>query len=253
MAFQVSPGVNVSEIDFSGSVVGASVSTGATVMPARWGPANTVQIITTEEELEMTYGRPNTAVAEYWLCAASYLNYSSDLRTTRTVNSTAMNASSGGTEVLIKNQDVYNNTYNTDFGGSESSSYGLWVARYAGDLGDSLKVSICGPKREQIDVLTGTAAYSHSGPSVTLTGVATKFKEELQMGDVVILSAATAGDKFMVLSITSDTVCTLTRSTAYSNAVASGTVKRLARSPFREGTAQMQGTALATKDSLVIT
>ena len=143
MAFQVSPGVNVSEIDFSGSVVAASVSTGDTVMPARWGPANTVNIITTEEELLMAYGKPNTAVAEYWLTAASYLNYSADLRTTRTVNSTAMNASSGTTEILIKNQDVYNGTYNTDFGGTESSTYGYWVARYAGDLGDSLKVSIC--------------------------------------------------------------------------------------------------------------
>ena len=142
MAFLVSPGVNVSEIDLTGAVVAASVSTGATVMPARWGPANTVQIITSEEELVSTYGRPNTSVAEYWFSAASFLNYSTDLRTTRTVNSTAMNATSGSTEILIKNEDVYNNTYNTDFGGTESASFGLWAARYAGDMGDSLKVSL---------------------------------------------------------------------------------------------------------------
>ena len=37
MAFQVSPGVNVSEIDLTGAVVAASTSIGGTVMPSRWG------------------------------------------------------------------------------------------------------------------------------------------------------------------------------------------------------------------------
>ncbi len=125
MAFQVSPGVNVSEIDLTGSVVPGATSIGGTVMPSRWGPANTVQTISTEEELLATFGKPNTTVATYWFSAASFLNYTGNLKVTRTVNSTAMNASSGTTEVLIKNQDLYNDTYNTDFGGSESSTYGL--------------------------------------------------------------------------------------------------------------------------------
>ena len=56
MAFQVSPGVNVSEIDLTGAVVAASTSIGGTVMPARWGPANTVQTISSEEEMLATFG-----------------------------------------------------------------------------------------------------------------------------------------------------------------------------------------------------
>ena len=106
MAFQVSPGVNVSEIDLTGSVVPGATSIGGTVMPSRWGPANTVQTISTEEELLATFGKPNTTVATYWFSAASFLNYTGNLKVTRTVNSTAMNASSGTTEILIKNADV---------------------------------------------------------------------------------------------------------------------------------------------------
>ena len=248
MAFQVSPGVNVSEIDLTGAVVAASTSIGGTVMPARWGPANTVQTIATEEEMLLTFGKPNTSVATYWFSAASFLNYGNNLKVTRTVNSTAMNASSGTTEVLIKNQDVYNDTYNTDFGGTESASYGYWVARYAGDLGDSLKVSLCSATRDRL-TLTGTATYSQSSPNVTLTGVGSKFKEELHMGDVVSLSVS-AAVKLMVLSVASDTVCTLAGGTA---AIASSTVTRLKHSPMSEPAANMLGTAAVTALSKTIT
>ena len=250
MAFLVSPGVNVSEIDLTGAVVAASVSTGATVMPARWGPANTVQIITSEEELVSTYGRPNTSVAEYWFSAASFLNYSTDLRTTRTVNSTAMNATSGSTEILIKNEDVYNNTYNTDFGGTESASFGLWAARYAGDMGDSLKVSLCAADRERL-TLTGTGAYDHTGGSAEklLTQTSGKLLEELQLGDVISMSAS-AATKLMVTSVTATTTAIVVGGTAD---IASSTVTRLKRSNFSEPETNMLGTVAVTANSKTLT
>ena len=250
MAFQVSPGVNVSEIDLTGAVVAASTSIGGTVMPARWGPANTVQTISTEEELLATFGKPNTSVATYWFSAASFLNYAGNLKVTRTVNSTAMNASSGTTEVLIKNRDVYNDTYNTDFGGSESSSFGLWVARYAGDLGDSLKVSLCAADRERL-TLTGTGVYDHTGGASEklLTQTGGKLLEELMLGDVLSMSV-TPATKFMVTSVTATTTALLAGGSAD---IASSTVTRLKRSNFAEPEANMLGTVAITANSMTVT
>ena len=250
MAFQVSPGVNVSEIDLTGAVVAASTSIGGTVMPSRWGPANTVQTISTEEELLAVFGKPNTSVATYWFSAASFLNYAGNLKVTRTVNSTAMNASSGTTEVLIKNQDVYNDTYNTDFGGSESSSYGLWVARYAGDLGDSLKVSLCAADRERL-TLTGTGVYDHTGGASEklLTQTGGKLLEELMLGDVLSMSV-TPATKFMVTSVTATTTALLAGGSAD---IASSTVTRLKRSNFAEPEANMLGTVAITANSMTVT
>ena len=104
-----------------------------------------------------------------------------------------MNATSGSTEILIKNEDVYNNTYNTDFGGTESASFGLWAARYAGDMGDSLKVSLCAADRERL-TLTGTGAYDHTGGSAEklLTQTSGKLLEELMLGDVLSMSVSPA-------------------------------------------------------------
>ena len=250
MAFQVSPGVNVSEIDLTGAVVAASTSIGGAVMPARWGPANTVQTIASEEEMLATFGKPNTAIADYWFSAASFLNYAGNLKVTRTVNSTAMNASSGGTEILIKNQDLYNDTYNTDFGGSESSTYGLWVARYPGDLGDSLKVSLCAADRERL-TLTGTGAYDHTGGSAEklLTQTSGKLLEELMLGDVLSMSAS-AATKLMVTSVTATTTATLAGGTAD---IASSTVTRLKRSNFSEPESNMVGTVAVTANSMTVT
>ena len=250
MAFQVSPGVNVSEIDLTGAVVAASTSIGGTVMPSRWGPANTVQTISTEEELLAVFGKPNTSVATYWFSAASFLNYAGNLKVTRTVNSTAMNASSGTTEVLIKNRDVYNDTYNTDFGGSESSSYGLWVARYAGDLGDSLKVSLCAADRERL-TLTGTGVYDHTGGASEklLTQTSGKLLEELMLGDVLSMSV-TPATKFMVTSVTATTTAILAGGSAD---IASSTVTRLKRSNFAEPEANMLGTVAITANSMTVT
>ena len=250
MAFQVSPGVNVSEIDLTGAVVAASTSIGGTVMPSRWGPANTVQTIATEEELLATFGKPNTSVATYWFSAASFLNYAGNLKVTRTVNSTAMNASSGSTEILIKNQDVYNDTYNTDFGGTESSTYGLWVARYAGDLGDSLKVSLCAADRERL-TLTGTGVYDHTGGAAEtlLTQTGGKLLEEVMLGDVLSLSV-TPATKFMVTSVTATTTALVAGGSAD---IASSTVTRLKRSNFAEPEANMLGTVAITANSMTVT
>jgi len=51
MAFQVSPGVNTSEIDLTNVVVAAGTSTGGFAGRFHWGPIEEVTLITDEDNL----------------------------------------------------------------------------------------------------------------------------------------------------------------------------------------------------------
>ena len=51
MGFQVSPGVNVSEVDLTGIIPAVSTTEGAIAGWFRWGPAEERTLISSEEEL----------------------------------------------------------------------------------------------------------------------------------------------------------------------------------------------------------
>jgi hypothetical protein len=58
MAFQVSPGVNVSEIDLSTVVPATSTTEGAIAGVFRWGPVNERVLVSSEVDLVRRFGRP---------------------------------------------------------------------------------------------------------------------------------------------------------------------------------------------------
>jgi len=142
MAFQVSPGVLVREIDLTNVVPAVSTSIGATVVQAVWGPVEEIVTITSEKELVDTFGAPTNDTAAYFLNAAAFLKYGNNLKVVRAVNTGALNSTAGtsgaGTGLLIKNRDVYDNSYADGQG-----SVGLWAAKWPGAIGDSIKVSMC--------------------------------------------------------------------------------------------------------------
>ena len=138
MAFQVSPGVNVSEIDLTAGVQTVSLSAGAFVGPFQWGPAFEVTNIASEADLVNTFGKPDTDTFKYWFSAAAFLAYSNQLKVVRAVTGDALNASDSGGGVLVKNQTDYEVTFPTG-----ANTYGFAIAKYPGDLGNSLKVSVC--------------------------------------------------------------------------------------------------------------
>ena len=142
MAFQVSPGVAVREIDLTNVVPAVSTSIGATVVQALWGPVEEIVTITSEKELVDTFGIPTTDTAAYFLNAAAFLKYGNNLKVVRAVNTGALNSTAGtsgaGTGLLIKNHDVYLNSYADGQG-----AVGLWAAKFPGALGDSITVSMC--------------------------------------------------------------------------------------------------------------
>ena len=81
------------------------------------------------------------AKMEDFYSAEAFLKYGSSLRVVRISNLCySANAAGHGTS-LLKNDAEYESTYK---GGTQSGTVGNWVSRYAGSLGNSLKVSMCG-------------------------------------------------------------------------------------------------------------
>jgi hypothetical protein len=85
MAFQVSPGVNISEIDASTSVPAVITNVGAVVGRFAKGPVSEVVEISSEEQLLNTFGSPNDTNYKSWYTAANFLSYSDSLKVVRVV------------------------------------------------------------------------------------------------------------------------------------------------------------------------
>jgi phage tail sheath protein FI len=141
MAFQLSPGVNVSEIDLTTVIPSVATSTGAFVGPFAWGPIGEVTTISDETRLVNTFGKPDSDNYEYWFSAANFLAYGNNLKVVRTQGLGALNATANGTGLLIKNEDDYNENHSGYAAGAYGATGG-WAARCAGTLGNSILVSM---------------------------------------------------------------------------------------------------------------
>jgi len=140
MAFQISPGVNVSEIDLTTVVPSVQTTAGAFAGTFQWGPADKIKLIGDEITLASTFGKPDTSTATSFFTCSNFLAYGNSLSVVRAVGTAARNAYGTGTAVQIKNEDVYEATYLL---AGNSNTYGSFVARYPGTLGNSLEVQVC--------------------------------------------------------------------------------------------------------------
>ena len=144
MAFQVSPGVNVTEIDLTTIVPAVATTEGAIAGCFRWGPCEKLLLVDNENTLASRYGKPTTYNAETWFTAANFLAYGSSLYVSRAFDSSAMRnafANSGAvadtTLQIVKNEDAYDTaslTFDADV---------EYIAKYPGALGNSLRISVC--------------------------------------------------------------------------------------------------------------
>ena len=156
MAFQVSPGVEVKEIDATNVVPAVSTSIGGFVGAFTSGPVNQIVTVGSEKELAEVFGKPDDTTAKHFLTAASFLAYGNALKVVRVVGSTADNATASGTPADIANEDDY-----APVTGS------VWIARQQGAIGNSLKVEIAGPtgfatmaSASSFDSAPGTSEYA---------------------------------------------------------------------------------------------
>lgn len=139
MAFQISPGVNVSEVDLTTVVPSVSTTAGAFAGPFQWGPVGKRTLVSSETDLVNKFGSPDGNTATSFFSAANFLAYGNNLQVVRAANSSSKNAGANANVALaltINNIDVYDTAYIVD------SNTQPFVARYPGALGNSLKVSI---------------------------------------------------------------------------------------------------------------
>jgi len=251
MAFQVSPGVNTSEIDLTNVVIAAGTSMGGAVGRFRWGPIEEVTLVTSEDDLVEQFQKPDDDNFIDFFTAANFLSYSNAMNVVRAANTTVSDASapknSAGistgsyTAVQIKDSDDYYNNYDAEFGGS--TVYGgtaSLAAKWAGSLGNSLKLSICpGDREASVGNLSGTVAWTLS--SGALAGSSTVFLTELRVGDIITITGATGN--FVVISIANATTAVVRAKTHAANINAGAALQRVKRSVFAQPASEMIGTA----------
>lgn len=109
MAFQVSPGINVSEIDLSTTIPSLATTVGAFGGVFRWGPVGKFILVDSENTLAARYGKPTTDNYETFFTAANFLAYGNALYVSRaavttgfsnTVAAASANLNSNTTVVL---------------------------------------------------------------------------------------------------------------------------------------------------------
>ena len=198
----ISPGIKITEQDLVSSQATVATTTGAFSGQFRWGPIEKATPVQSEVDLVAQFGKPNATNAVDFLSAANYLGYSAPLYVVRVAN-TALNATAeattgsgtAGTGQLIKNEDAYINT--------ASFNIGPWIAKYAGALGNSLKVSTCPSSAAWQSSLTGTFTVTAGATAVVGTGSAAN--TQLTVGDLFVCE----GRAIKVASITNATHFTL--------------------------------------------
>ena len=202
MAFQVSPGVQVKEIDLSNVVPAVSSTRGAFAGIFQWGPVDEVKTVSDGQQLVDEFYKPaNTdAGAEDFYSAESFLKYGSSLSVVRIANTGLFSANqAGNSSTLLKHSDDYINTYKS---GGAAGTVGKWIARCGGSLGNSLKVSVCASSNayfnDNVSLVNDTNDYAVGATAITVdagasfvVGDVIKFANHSQLYDVTAISSNT--------------------------------------------------------------
>jgi len=137
MAFQLSPGVLVTEKDLTSVVPAVSTTAGGFAGAFQWGPVLQVTTVDSENSLVERFGKPDDTNFTSFFTAANFLSYGNNLQVVRVVGAGAKNAAAGNTAPLINNEDSYLATY-----AAGNAYFGAFVARFPGSRGNSLRVSM---------------------------------------------------------------------------------------------------------------
>ena len=202
MAFQVSPGVQVKEVDLTNVVPAVSSTVGAFAGSFQWGPVDEVVTVSDANGIVESFGEPKDIQSsqEDFFTAESFLKYGSALRLVR-INATGLyNANSNNAATkLIKNLGEYENTYED---GSDAASLGAWTARYAGSKGKSLRVSVCATANAYSESAAATVANPASiAYPIDTTDIVVSNHALFSLRDVVTF--ASHSTRYRVTAITS--------------------------------------------------
>jgi Phage tail sheath protein subtilisin-like domain/Phage tail sheath C-terminal domain len=145
MAFPLSPGVNVSEIDLTTVVPSVLTTAGAFAGYFTWGPVGVIKQVDSQITLATTFTGgsqvgPDSNSAISFFSASNFLAYGNNLNVVRSVGANSNNAVTGTAALAINNENVFQYVYLNQNNGNV---YGAFAARYPGALGNSLGVAVC--------------------------------------------------------------------------------------------------------------
>lgn len=213
MPFQISPGVNVSEIDLTTIVPAVSTTEGAVGGVFRWGPIEQAQLVATEDELAARFGRPTSDNFETFFTAANFLAYGNKLYVSRAAASNTYNAYAGAnSSVAVANTQIKNKEQYDTLSSFDANAY--YFARYAGKSGESLKVSVCDSANAYSTTLSGNSdsvasfAFAINSNVITVTVVsatsntnanamANSITTGLVVGDYIAAGNTTTGTQYL--------------------------------------------------------
>jgi phage tail sheath protein FI len=203
MAFQVSPGINVTEIDLTTVVPAVSTSVAAIAGVFNWGPVESPVLVSTETQLVSNFGKPSDTNYETFFSAANFLAYSTALYVSRAAdlaeNAIGGSYASSGAQTAAANVVIKNTTEFDSFSTADTDL--MYAAKFPGALGNSLKVSEVKAENE----------YSKSINllSSTLGGINTTLK----IPAAATVTAAVGSSSIRVLLTKSDSGVTYTFNT----------------------------------------
>lgn len=205
MAIQVSPGINVSEFDNTTVVPAVSTTVGGIAGVFQWGPAYQRVLVDSETTLVQKFGKPDSNTFESFFSAANFLAYGNALYVVRTYDASALNAVANTGTVTAPQIDNID-----DFSKTTLDANIAYVAKYAGTLGNSLKVSVCDSANAfSCNLVANAAALTFTVGSNTATvnaystsqgggnTAANSVLGALTVGDFVRAGNATIGYQFL--------------------------------------------------------
>jgi len=228
MAFQVSPGIQIREIDLTTVTPAVSSTEGAIAGVFRWGPVEEIILVDSENTLVQRFGKPTNNNFETFFTAANFLSYGNKLYTVRTANTTGSNSAVSAWNALANTGEVTSresfNVKNVDAydGISFTDADLLYVAKYPGALGNSLKISVCDTTAAyssvvdltaeddgdpivsgSIDATVGsntatvTCSPTGTGTATNANTVAQAALQSLQVGDIIEVGNTTVGIQYV--------------------------------------------------------
>jgi hypothetical protein len=150
MADATSPTVTVFETDLTTRPPAISTSIGAIAGVFRWGPVGQRVLIDSEPLLALRLGKPTNFNAETWFTVASFLAYGAPAQVVRVANTTSLDGNVAAYNAVANTGAVANvelqvirteDDYLDKAGTFDSDA--LFVARWPGAIGNSLRVSMC--------------------------------------------------------------------------------------------------------------
>jgi hypothetical protein len=74
MAFQISPGVQVTEVDLTTIIPAVATTDGAFVGTFAWGPVDEIVLVDSQSALVSRFSKPNADNFEHWFSASNFLD-----------------------------------------------------------------------------------------------------------------------------------------------------------------------------------